>query len=58
MGKKCWLSKTFWINVLALGAIIVQSQTSWVITPEKQMATLGVVNTILRFVTKSPVDWS
>jgi len=58
MGKKFWLSKTFWVNALAMVALIIQSQTGFVVGPEKQMAALGVINTLLRFATKEPVVWS
>lgn len=58
MGKKFWLSKTFWVNVLAIVALIVQTYTGFVIDPEKQVVILGVVNTILRFATKEPIEWS
>jgi hypothetical protein len=57
MGKKFWLSKTFWANVIALAAIIVQSYTGFVIEPEKQLALLGIVNVFLRFVTKEAIIW-
>uniref|UniRef100_A0A6M3J079 Uncharacterized protein n=1 Tax=viral metagenome TaxID=1070528 RepID=A0A6M3J079_9ZZZZ len=57
-GKKFWLSKTFWLNVLAIIALIVQSQTGYVISPEAQVSILGVLNVILRFITKAPISWS
>jgi len=57
-GKKFWLSKTFWLNVLAIIALIVQSQTGYVISPEAQVSILGVLNVILRFITKNPISWS
>lgn len=56
--KKIWLSKTFWINILALVGMVAQSQSSFVINPEMQIAILGVINIILRVVTKQEVTWS
>lgn len=55
--KKFWLSKTFWVNVLAIVALIIQTYTGFAIDPEKQIVILGVVNTLLRFITKSPIGW-
>lgn len=56
-GKKFWLSKTFWVNLISIVAILVQSFTGFVIDPEKQVAILGFINMALRFVTKEPVTW-
>ncbi len=54
-GKKFWKSKTFWINILSIFGLIVQSQTGYVIPPEIQAALLGIANTGLRLVTKEPL---
>lgn len=48
-------SKTFWLNVLALIGFVVQFYTNWVLPPEWQAGALGVINLILRAVTKQPV---
>jgi len=56
--KKFWLSKTFWINFIACTAIIIQSQTDFVIDPEKQTAILGFINLLLRFFTKEEISMS
>lgn len=55
--KKLWLSKTFWVNLISLVAIVVQMIFGFVIDPEHQFMILGVVNTILRLVTKDAIDW-
>jgi hypothetical protein len=54
---KWYHSKTLWINGLALAATLVQgiTGTAW-ITPEYQVAALGVVNVILRIVTKTGLE--
>jgi hypothetical protein len=57
MGKSPLLSKTLWLNVIAVIAMVVQGQTGFVIDLDAQMAILGVVNILLRLVTKEPVVW-
>ena len=57
MGKKFYLSKTFWVNVLGIAFLIIQSQTGYVLSPEYQALILGFVNMILRFITGEPVSW-
>ena len=49
-------SKTFWVNLIALIALIVQTQTGFVITPEEQTAIVVVINMILRLVTKEKIE--
>jgi len=58
MGKKFWASKTFWTNLMALGALVVQGKTGYIMDPEEQMALLGVANLALRFITKEPIAWT
>lgn len=55
--KKFYLSKTFWVNILAIIALIIQSQTSFVLTPETQLSILAVLNVVLRALTKAELDW-
>ncbi len=55
--KKWWTSKTLWINIIALAALALQGAQGWVISPEYQIMILGVVNMILRAVTKSEIVW-
>ena len=58
MEKKFWLSKTFWINLVAIGAIIAQWVTgNEVIDAEAQVAILAVINLILRLVTNKQISW-
>ena len=56
MGKPLRKSKTFWVNLVALIALIVQTQTGFVITPEEQTAIVVVINMILRLVTKEKIE--
>ena len=56
--KKFWESKTFWTNVLGIGAMIAQAVNgSFVLPPEWQTAALGVINIVLRLVTHSEIVW-
>jgi len=57
MGKKFWLSKTFWVNVLAILALVAQSQFGFEISAETQVSILAAVNVVLRLVTKEPITW-
>lgn len=57
VGKKFWQSKTFWANIILGGAIIVQANTGFFITPELQTLILVGVNLALRKLTKDPIVW-
>jgi len=49
--KPFWKSKTIIVNFICLVALIIQSQTSFIITPEEQAALVAVINLILRAIT-------
>ena len=51
MTKAWYLSKTLWVNLIALIAIVTQGVTGFVIAPEAQVGLLVVVNLILRAIT-------
>ena len=55
--KKFWKSKTFWMNIIAIAAIIAQAEYGFIIDPEAQFCILGVVNLIIRAVTKEGIGW-
>jgi hypothetical protein len=55
--KKLWASKTFWVNVLAIIVVAVQTQTGFIIDIETQAAILAVVNLALRAITKTEIVW-
>jgi hypothetical protein len=59
MAKRFWQSKTFWVNLIAAGALIYQGVTGHevVLSPEQQAIILAVVNLVLRAVTKEPITW-
>ena len=54
--KKFWLSKTFWVNVIATVGIVIQTQTGFIIDPSIQAIVLSVVNTGLRLITKEGLE--
>lgn len=55
--KAIWKSKTLWVNIIAIIALIAQTYTGFIIGADKQVVILGIINTLLRFVTKTPLDW-
>ena len=55
--KNWYESKTLWANIIALVAIIIQTQTGFVISPAEQAGILTVINMILRAVTSEPVGF-
>lgn len=57
MAKKFWKSKMFWVNLIAIIAIIIQSQTGEVVSLEVQASALAIVNLLLRAITNQPITW-
>lgn len=55
--KKFWESRTMWINVIAVVALSVQTQTGFVVGPELQALVLSAVNLFLRSITDRPIEW-
>ena len=56
-GKKWWESKTLWANAVMAAALLLQSQTGFVIGPELQAYAVIGINMVLRKITKQPVVW-
>jgi hypothetical protein len=56
-GKKWYLSKTFWANVIAGAAVLGQIHYGFVLPPEYQIFVLSGINVALRKITKEPVVW-
>lgn len=53
------LSKTFWLNLVALASLISPEVREWLAgNPVEFIAALGAANIILRFVTKGAVSFS
>ena len=59
MGKTIWTSKTFYVNLLAVGYAVFQMVTGSeaALGADKQILILGVVNWVLRMITKDPIVW-
>lgn len=55
-GKKIWKSKTFWFNVAAAGLSLVMAKAGIVVDPALQGMVIGGGNTLLRVITKQPVN--
>lgn len=56
-GKPFWLSRTFWVNTLALLAILAQTHWGFIIGAEYQALALTLVNLVLRKITNQAVTW-
>ena len=57
--KPFWQSKTFWVNILAAGGLIVNAQMDgYDLGPEAQAAIIGFINVVLRFVSKDTITLS
>lgn len=57
--KRWYLSKTLWVNLIAIIAIVLQGiNSTWIIGPEIQGGILAIINVILRAVTGEPIAWS
>lgn len=58
-GTVWYASKTLWVNVIALVAMVGQGVTGHVLVSlELQATILAIINMVLRFVTKKPIVWS
>jgi hypothetical protein len=57
--KSVFASKTFWVNVLAAGGMVLQGMTGSTVgvEPATQATVLALVNIFLRTITKDPVTW-
>lgn len=55
--KNIFYSKTFWVNVIALVAFIVQGFTGFVIDASVQASLLVVINLAMRMITGEPVEF-
>jgi len=50
--KPFYYSKTFWINAIAVAALIAQAKYGFIISPEEQAGVIVVINLLLRVITK------
>lgn len=57
--KNWYESKTLWVNLLALVAIVVQGVTGKeYLSVETQGVVLTVINMLLRVITKHEINWN
>ena len=56
-GKKWYYSKTFWTNIVAGVAVIVQVSYGFVFPVEYQMLVLSLINMGLRKISSGEVTW-
>lgn len=54
--KKWYKSKTVWVNIITLIALLAQTQMGFVISPEEQVALLAFVNLAMRAITTTGVE--
>lgn len=54
--KKWYLSKTLWVNLIAIGSVAVASLTGVIITPVEATALLAVVNLVVRIFTSEELE--
>ena len=50
--KRWYTSKTLWLNLLAIVALVAQAEFGYILDVEAQAALLAVINLILRIITK------
>lgn len=56
--KSIFASKTIWVNLLSIIALVLQKKYGFVIDEAIQIEILGFINIALRMITKEPVVWS
>lgn len=55
--KSVFRSKTIWINIIALIALIIEKQYGFGMSADLQMELLTIVNIILRLITHEKISW-
>ena len=57
IGKRWYKSKILWVNIIAVGAVILSGQFGIEMTPQLEIAILGGINFVLRLITKEEIIW-
>lgn len=55
--KHIYRSRTVWVNLIMIVALIVQAKLGYIIDPTTQAYALGLINIILRHFTSTPLTW-
>ncbi len=55
-GKKWYKSKTVWVNIITIVALITQMQIGFVMEPEEQLGIIAVINLGLRAITSAGLE--
>ena len=53
--KSIWKSKTVWINALMIGAALM-TEVAGMLGTEGSITVMGLVNFVMRYITKGPVS--
>jgi membrane protein CcdC involved in cytochrome C biogenesis len=54
--KKFLKSKTFWVNLIALGALVIQIEYGYIVSLEIQAMALVGINLVLRKLTNEGIE--
>lgn len=58
MGKMWYTSKTLWVNVVAVAALILSGVAGFELSAEEQVSILGLINLLLRAITREAIIWT
>ncbi len=53
--KAFYLSKTFWVNIISIVGVFTAHFAGYEINAEMTVTILGVINVVLRFITKKEI---
>ena len=53
--KPWYRSRTLWLNIIAIIALVAQVQAGFVIDADEQLALLAMINLLMRAITKEPL---
>ena len=54
--KKWYKSKTLWVNIIGIAAIILQAEYGFIVSVELEAGILGLINLILRLVSNEQLE--
>lgn len=56
--KAFYLSKTFWTNIIAIIGLVTADKLDFEISALLAGQILGIINIVLRFITKQEITWT